>query len=307
MRILVTGGAGFIGSHLVDELIARKYSVCVIDDLSSGDKKNVNKKAKFIRMDIRDKNLAGIVMAFKPNTVFHFAAQIDPRLSVVDPSFDADVNIVGSLKLLEASRRAKAEKFIFSSSGGAIYGGAKKIPTTENYIPHPFSPYGASKHSFEEYLHCYFHIYGFSYAALRYANVYGPRQSGKGEAGVVAVFTKKMLHGEQPIINGNGRQTRDFVFVSDIVRANVLAMSPKAKGIYNIGAGVEISINQIFFKLRDLINPSFKAQYGQGKKGEERRSCLDAKKAKKELGWKPSVGLDKGLEKTVDWFRPRVI
>lgn len=306
-KALVTGGAGFIGSHIVDALVARGFAVTVIDDLSSGIRAQVNPKAKFVKLDIRARpKLEQTVLQLKPHVIFHCAAQIDPRVSVSDPEFDADVNVVGSICLLEAARRAKVEKFIFSSSGGAIYGGAPKLPTPESFFPHPFSPYGASKLSFEHYLHCFSHMFNFPYVALRYANVYGPRQSGKGEAGVISVFTQKMLRGEQPVINGDGKQTRDYVYVDDIVRANMLALSPKVNGVFNIGTGREIDVNQIFGMLKELTGSSAHERHAPAKIGEERRSALDAKKAKRIMKWQPTVSFEAGLKRTVAWFESRM-
>ncbi|MBI4133693.1 GDP-mannose 4,6-dehydratase, partial [Candidatus Uhrbacteria bacterium] len=216
-----------------------------------------------------------------------------------------DINIVASVCLLEAARRAKVKKFIFSSSGGAIYGGATKLPTPEDFYPHPFSPYGVSKLAFEQYLHCYGHVYKFPYVALRYANVYGPRQSGKGEAGVVAVFAQKMLRGEQPVINGDGKQTRDYVYIDDVVRANMLALRPRVRGVYNIGTGQETTVNEIFRTLCALTGADVHLRHGPAKLGEERRSVLDARRARRVLGWKPRVPLAEGLKRTVAWFRER--
>ncbi|MBI4281164.1 NAD-dependent epimerase/dehydratase family protein [Candidatus Uhrbacteria bacterium] len=305
-KVLVTGGAGFIGSHLVDALVAHHYQVTVVDDLSLGVREQVNAKASFVRLDIRKPRIEEVVREVKPTVVFHLAAQIDPRVSVVDPSFDADVNVVGSLRLLEAARRVGVEKFIFASSGGAIYGGTEKLPTPETCLAHPFSPYGVSKLAFEEYLHCYYHVYGLPYVALRFSNVYGPRQSPKGEAGVVALFTRKMLHGEQPIINGDGKQTRDFVYVDDVVNANLLALPAEANGVYNIGTGLETSVNEIFRTLKKMIGVTTREAHGSAKIGEERRSVLANRKARRELGWRPTVALEEGLRRTVEWFRPRV-
>jgi UDP-glucose 4-epimerase len=307
-KAIVTGGAGFIGSHMTDFLIKKGYQVAVIDNLSVGKKKNVNPKARFYRKDIN--NLAAMLDIFKrekPDYVLHFAAQIDVRFSVENPWEDARENIIGGINLIEASRRNKIKKFIFSSSGGAIYGGVEKIPTPEACKPHPLSPYGVSKLSFEEYLHCFRHIgkNPLRSVALRYANVYGPRQDAKGEAGVVAIFTDRFLSGKQPIINGDGKNSRDFIYVDDVVRANWLAL--RARGthhkIFNIGTSKENNINQIFKKLKKITRSKFKPKHGPAKLGEERRSVLDCARARRELGWKPEVELDAGLEKTVAWFR----
>ena len=307
-KAIVTGGAGFIGSHMTDFLIKKGYKVAVIDNLRVGKRKNVNPKAKFYKNDIN--NLAMMLEIFereKPDYVFHFAAQIDVRFSVENPWEDARENIIGGLNLIEASREAKIKKFIFSSSGGAIYGGAKKMPTPEDYKPHPLSPYGVSKLSFEEYLHCFRHmsVNPMQSISLRYANVYGPRQDSKGEAGVIAIFTDRFLSGMQPIINGDGKNTRDFVYVDDVIRANWLAL--RARGnrhkIFNIGTGKEKNINQIFSKLKKLTNSRFNPKHGPAKSGEERRSVLDCARARRELGWKPTIDLDEGLRRTVEWFR----
>ncbi|MDP3985210.1 MAG: GDP-mannose 4,6-dehydratase [bacterium] len=301
-RALVTGGAGFIGSHVVDALVKRGYAVTVIDDLSSGRRDQVNPKAVFIKMDIRKPKVHDAIVEIAPHFIFHFAAQIDARFSVRDPVFDADVNVLGSIRILEAARAVQAEKFIFASSGGAIYGGARTRPTPETYEAHPRSPYGVSKLSFEHYLHAAAHTHDFPYVALRFANVYGPRQSNRGEAGVIAVFTTKMLHGEQPVINGDGKQTRDFVYVDDIVRAAMSATKPKARGIFNIGTGRETTINEIFYQLRALTGAPCEIEHTAAKPGEERRSVLDHSKARRALGWNPTVSLKEGLKKTVAWF-----
>lgn len=302
-KALVTGGAGFIGSHLVDALIARGFRVLVIDNLSSGRREHVHPKATFVRMDIRSDRLRAVVKKFGPEVVYHCAAQIDVRLSVLDAELDADINLIGSIKVLEAARAAGAKRFVFSSSGGAIYGNAKQLPTAEDYPAWPLSPYGVSKLGFEHYLHCYTHVYGMSVVVLRYANVYGPRQAAHGEAGVVAVFAKKMLGSEQPIVNGDGKQRRDFVYVHDVVRANMIALKSSVHGTYNIGTGKEVSVNELFRKLQRITHAAVREIHGPEKLGEERRSVLDARKASRELEWKPRVTIDEGLQKTVAWFR----
>lgn len=307
-KAIVAGGAGFIGSHLVDRLIKNKFNVVVVDNLRTGKKENINKKARFFKEDIKNKNkIFEIFKKTRPDYVFNFAAQIDVRYSVANPQEDAGDNIIGGLNLIQASRKAGVKKFIFSSSGGAIYGGAKIIPTPEDYPAHPFSPYGVSKLSFEEYLRCYQGMAErpLDFVALRYANVYGPRQDSKGEAGVVAIFTDLFLAGKQPIINGDGKNTRDFVYVEDVVEANWQALRSKKTRhkIFNIGTGKETSINEIYKKLKKIIASPFKPKHGPAKPGEERRSCLDSSRARRELGWKPKVGLDSGLAATVDWFK----
>ncbi|MBU0649257.1 NAD-dependent epimerase/dehydratase family protein [Patescibacteria group bacterium] len=307
-KAIVTGGAGFIGSHMVDHLLKKGFRVAVIDNLKTGKRENISAKAKFYKQDITNlKSILNIFKKEKPDYVFHFAAQLDLRFSVDNPWQDAKENIIGGINIIEASRRIKLKKFIFSSTGGAIYGGAWKIPTPETYRPHPLSPYGVSKLSFEEYLHCYRHMRQNSLdsVSLRYANVYGPRQDSRGEAGVIAIFARKFLAGKQPIIFGDGKNTRDFVYVSDVVDANwraLMSKNPRHK-IFNIGTGKETSINQIFQKLKKLTASQFKPKHGPAKAGEERRSVLACARARQELKWKPKIDLDTGLAMTVDWFR----
>lgn len=304
MKLLVTGGAGFIGSHLVDALIKEGHQVVALDDLSCGKKENVNPAAKFIKLDIRDKKLKKAFEQEKPEIVFHLAAQKNVRISVTDPCFDAEVNIVGSLNLLENCRQNKI-KVIFSSTGGAIYGDTEERPTLEEYPEKPVSPYGVAKLAVEKYLYYYAQVYGLKYVSLRYANVYGPRQDLKGEAGVVAIFVEKMLEGLQPVINGDGRQTRDYVYVSDVVEANIKAMKPEIKGIYNIGTGLETDVNELFRKILALGNFSFEEMHGPAIVGEQLTSCLDTQKANKDLNWSPKIVLEEGIKITSDWFRKK--
>jgi len=311
MKILVTGGAGFIGSHLVDGLIKEDHRVFVIDNLSTGRRENVNKKAKFYETDICSSKISQIFKREKPEVVYHLAAQIDVRKSVEDPIEDAKINILGSLNIIQNfisinqpnQHKSVFKKFIFASTGGAIYGDANIIPTPENYPEFPLSPYGIEKLTTEKYLNYYHKVFGLSFISLRLANVYGPRQNSKGEAGVVAIFCDKMLSRKQPIINGDGKQTRDFVFVDDVVEANILAMKTKKVGIFNIGTAKETDINTIFKKLKELTNSKYREIHVPGKIGEQKRSCLDYSKAKKELGWQPKYSLEKGLQITVDWFK----
>lgn len=304
MKALVTGGAGFIGSHIVDALIGRGDTVAVVDCLINGKREFVHKEARFFLLDIRSPKFEGIVLKFKPDVIYHLAAQIDVRLSVVDPAFDAEVNIMASIRVLEAARKAGTKKIIFSSSGGAIYGeGGKKFPTSENELVHPLSPYGVSKLACEHYMHCYRHVHGLSYAALRYANVYGPRQGAGGEAGVVPIFARRLLHNDQVVVNGDGGQTRDFVYVDDVVRANLKALPPRVHGIFNIGTGREITVNELFRKIKKLTGATVEAAYGPAKDGEVYRSALACARAKRTFGWIPKTDLDEGLRKTVEWFR----
>lgn len=305
MKILVTGGAGFIGSHIVDALIARGHRVIVVDNFSTGKKENLNPKARFYKVDIRDKNLENVFKKEKPDFVCHTAAHIDLRQSVRDPIFDAENNIIGSLCVLQNCVKYKIKKIIFSSTGGALYGDAKIIPTPESYPAMPLSPYGVAKLSVENYLHYYFKTFGLSYIALRYANVYGPRQDARGEAGVVAIFTGKIISGKQPTIFGDGRKTRDYVFVRDVVRANVLALGSRRCGFYNVGTGVETNVNQIFRNLVKITGVKISEVHGPELPGEQKRSCLNFSKIKRELGWKPTVKFDDGLRKTVEWFRKK--
>lgn len=276
MKILVTGGAGFIGSHLVDELIKRRHQVAIIDIK----KTNLNPKARFYKINIL-RNLEPIFKKIKPEIVFHLAAQINVRKSVEDPVFDARTNILGTLNLLKHCQKIK--KFIFSSSGGAIYGDAKTIPTPESEAANPLSPYGVAKLAIENYLKAL----NINYIALRYANVYGPRQDAKGEAGVIAIFIDKIKNNQSPIVFGNGKQTRDYIYVQDVVNANIKAMQKNIFGAFNIGTGKETSVN----KLLKLISPKTKAKHTPPVPGEVQRSCLDIKKAKKILNWMPITTL----------------
>ena len=303
MKFLVTGGAGFIGSHLVDRLIKGGHKVVVIDNLSTGKKENLNPKAKFYKIDICSYRISQIFKKEKPEVVFHYAAQIDVRKSVENPVEDAKINILGSLNLLENCRKCEVKKFIFASTGGAIYGDTEIVPTSENYPEFPLSPYGIEKLVIEKYLNYYHKTFGLPYIALRLANVYGPRQNSKGEAGVVAIFCDKMLSKKQPMINGDGKQTRDFVFIDDVVEANILALKKNKIGIFNIGTAEETDVNTIFKKLKNLAGSKCKKIYGPTLPGEQKRSCLDYSKAKKELSWQLKYSLDEGLNKTIKWFR----
>jgi UDP-glucose 4-epimerase len=305
IRVLVTGGAGFIGSHIVDALISRGHRVIAIDNLSTGKKENLNSKARFYKIDIRDKKLKDIFQKEKPDFVCHEAAHIDLRQSVHDPIFDAENNIVGSLNILQNCVKYKIKKIVFASTGGALYGDAKIIPTPESYPAMPVSPYGVAKLSVEHYLFYYHKIFELPYVALRYANVYGPRQDAHGEAGVVAIFAGKILKGQPPVINGDGRQTRDYVFVEDVVKANVLALGSRKCGFYNVGTSVETNVNQIFRNLVKITGAKVREVHGPAMPGEQRRSCLSFAKIRRELGWQSKVKLDEGLKRTAEWFRNR--
>ncbi|NUM25743.1 MAG: NAD-dependent epimerase/dehydratase family protein [Candidatus Buchananbacteria bacterium] len=304
MKLLVTGGAGFIGSSVVDALIEKGHDVVVVDDLSTGEKKNINPKAKFYKLDIGDeKKIEKVFKAEKPQAVFHLAAQIDVRKSVADPVGDAHKNIIAGLTLLESCRKHQVAKVIFSSTGGAIYGDTESRPTAENHPESPVSPYGIAKLTLEKYLYFYHYAYGLSYVVLRYANVYGPRQNARGEAGVVAIFCDRLLAGQPPVINGDGRQTRDYVYVSDVVEANVLALAADKVGIYNVGTGVETSVNDLALHLKNIFRFDKDFNYGPPKTGEQQHSAIDFSKISKDFGWKPKVALIEGLMSTVNWFR----
>jgi UDP-glucose 4-epimerase len=307
MKTLVTGGAGFIGSHLTDKLIEEGHQVAVIDDLSTGRKENLNPRAHFYEMDITDSGISSVFEKENPEIVFHLAAQINVRQSVENPIEDAKINILGSLNLINSFLKIKHpnSRFIFTSTGGAIYGDTEFIPTKETHPAQPESPYGIAKLSVEHYLHFYNRVKYLNYTCLRLANVYGPRQNAQGEAGVVAIFTNQMLSGQQPVINGDGNQTRDFVFVDDVVSAGLLAMQQGENAVYNIGTGKETNINELFGKIKELTGADVKEKHGEAKPEEQMKSCLDYSLAKDKLGWQPGDDLDSGLEKTINWFKAK--
>lgn len=303
-KILVTGGAGFIGSHVVDLFVSQGYEVVIVDDLSTGRASNLNPAAKFYQVDIRDPKLRDIFEAERPDFVSHHAAQMDVRRSVAQPLFDAHVNILGSINMIECAKEFGVKHFVYISTGGAVYGEPERLPCDEMHPINPICQYGASKHTVEHYLFMYNVNYGLNYTVLRYPNVFGPRQDPHGEAGVVAIFTGKMLDGEQVTINGDGEQTRDFVYVGDCARANLLAVTVEHKpGIYNLGWGLPTSINQIFSTLAKVTDYPHQVQYGPAKVGETRHIYLDAARAKKDLGWAPTFTLEEGLQETVSYFK----
>jgi UDP-glucose 4-epimerase len=306
MNILVTGGAGFIGSNLADALLARGHKVVVLDNLSTGKKSNVPEAAEFLEQDIASPVIDKIFERGHFDTVFHMAAQMDVRKSVANPANDAEINIIGGINLLQASIKHKVKKFIFSSTGGAIYGEQEEYPAPETHAANPLSPYGISKLAFEKYLFFYNFQHGLHYVSLRYANVYGPRQNSEGEAGVVAIFCKRLLRGQKAAIYGDGCQTRDFVFVEDVVRANLLALDFKSSMTFNVGTGVETDINTIFEKIKKAAGSTQPRINLEPKPGEQRRSCITHSKIKKYLGWTPEVTLDTGIEKTVSFFREQI-
>ncbi len=303
MRILVTGGAGFIGSHVVDLCIRQGHKVAVVDDLSTGQRGNLNQAADFFQVDIRDKEaLQQVFSKVRPEIIIHHATQVNERHSVNNPHDDAQVNILGSINVLECAREVGARKVIYSSSGGTVYGEPEILPCSENHPIQPLCPYGASKYIVEHYLHIYHMNYGLNYTVLRYGNVFGPRQDPQGEAGVVAIFAKMMLYGKTPIIFGSGNQVRDYVYVEDCARANVLALHKGDGRVYNIGTGVPTSVNQIFNALKPLTKFIGDPRYDPPKKGETFRIYLDINRAQQELGWQPAVNLDEGLLRTVQAF-----
>ena len=303
MRIMVTGGAGFIGSHIADTYLAAGHDVSIVDDLSSGRQELVPEGTRFYEVDIREPKLDQVFELEKPELVCHQAARANVRESFEQPVLYADVNVVGSVNLLECCRKHDVRKLIYASTGGAVYGEPQALPVPETHSINPLDPYGASKHHVEHYLHLYQANYGLEFTALRYPNVYGPRQDPLGEAGVVAIFIGKMLQGEGPVINGTGEQERDFVSVSDVAKANLLALERGGGQILNIGGGTGTTVNEIFANLRELTGYVGEAVHGPAKQGEVYKIYLDTRRAREELGWEPEVPLKDGLFRTVDYFR----
>jgi UDP-glucose 4-epimerase len=304
LRILVTGGAGFIGSHVVDRFVELGHDVAVFDNLSSGKREFVNAKARLIVGDLIDPaSVESCIADFKPDLVDHHAAQIDVRHSVDDPIFDARTNILGALALLQSCTRHGVKKFVYASTGGALYGEGRTLPATENHPVNPESPYGVSKHTLEHYLYLWKLLHGLDYTVLRYPNVYGPRQNPHGEAGVNAIFIGLMLAGKRPRIFGTGDQVRDYLYVGDVVEANVLALSKASGEMLNIGTGVGTSVNDIVRELNAILGTKIESIYEAPRAGEVQRIYLDASKALKVMGWKPRVSFRDGLTKTVDWSR----
>ena len=311
MKAFITGGAGFIGSTLADRLLADGWSVDVADDLSSGTLANLadarsvgDRRFSFHRIDIRNAAITELIESRKPDVVFHLAAQADVRVSVAKPQFDAEVNLIGALNVFQGALAAKVKKVVFASSGGTIYGSPTQIPTPETHPQRPESPYGVAKKAGGDYLHYYHQIHGLDYAATAFANVYGPRQDPHGEAGVVAIFTGLFLERRRPTIFGTGDQTRDFVYVDDVVDALARA-AERGEGIINIGTGDETSVNDLYASMSRATGYTDPPNYAAARAGELDRSALAIDRAGTELGWKPFTSLDEGVSRTIEWFRER--
>lgn len=307
MRILVTGGAGFIGSHVVDRLVADGHAVDVVDNLSTGRRGHVNPAARLHVCDIRSARLDDAFAAARPEAVVHVAAQAAVARSVADPLFDASVNVLGTLAVLEAARRAAVRRVVFTSTGGAAYGDTDVLPTPENHPARPVSPYGVAKIAAELYLDCWAGLTGGRALALRFANVYGPRQDPRGEAGVVAIFAARLLAGEACIVNGDGEQTRDYVYVGDVADAVARGVAySDVAGVLNIGTGAATSVNDLYRRLARAAGVTRAPRHGPPRPGEQRRSVLDPARVKAQLGWTAATSLDEGLQRTVTWFEKEV-
>jgi len=304
VRVLVTGGAGFIGSHVVDAFVNAGHSVAVVDNLATGTTAWLNPAARLHVTDLRSARLAEVFETERPEVVAHLAAQAAVSRSVLDPAFDASVNVLGAVNLLECCRRAGVRRVIYSSSGGAGYGDTEAIPTPEEHPSLPASPYGITKVAVEHYVAAWQAMHGIAGVSLRYANIYGPRQNPQGEAGVIAIFCHRLLTGQTPIVNGDGEQTRDYTYVEDVAAANLRALErPEATGPINIGTGVETSVNELYRGLRQAAGVSVAAEHAPPRPGEQRRSCLAPDRAKRLLDWAPTVSLDEGLTRTFEFFR----
>lgn len=309
MKILITGGAGFIGSHVADACLEAGHQVVVVDDLSSGDRANLDPLVKFYQLDIRDPALAEVFAAERPDVVNHHAAQVSVPRSITEPQLDAEINLLGLINVLENCVKHHIRKVVFISSGGAIYGEAEEYPTTENYLPQPLSVYAINKLAGENYLRFYRHQYGLEYTILRYANVFGPRQAAQGEAGVVSIFVEKLLADSAPTLYAYPEapegMIRDYVYVKDVVRANLAALERGANDAFNIGTCVETTTSQLYKTILWQLGKEIQPQSGPARKGDLRRSMLDSSKAFKELGWSPIYALEDGIKETVAWFRKR--
>lgn len=308
MKIVVTGGAGFIASHVADAYVQLGHEVVILDDLSRGKRENINPQCRFYECDIRDRDtVARVFRDEKPQIVNHHAAQMDVRRGVKEPHFDAQVNILGSINLIEAAVANGSKRFIYAATAGAGYGEPQQIPVTENYPMNPITPYGISKHTVEHYLFTFNFLYGLEYVALRYGNVYGPRQNSQGEAGVFAIFSEQMLRGIQPAIYGDGSKIRDYVFISDVAAANVAALDRGTNEIFNISSGAATTDLDVFNAVRDLLGVAFEPKFVARRPGEIDRITLDVSKATKLLGWSPGVSLAEGARLTVASFQNRVV
>jgi UDP-glucose 4-epimerase len=305
VRALVTGGAGFIGSTLVDALVAAGNEVSVVDDLSRGRRENLNAGADFHQLDIVDEQLTDLVASIAPEVVFHEAAQIDVRRSVAEPLLDTRINVLGTVNVLDACARAEVRRVVFASSGGTLYGDANILPTPETYPCTPASGYGAAKLAAETYGSVFQQVHGLEFVALRYGNVFGPRQDPHGEAGVVAIFAQRLLGGGEAVINGDGTQTRDYVYVDDVVDANIRAAHSQALGAFNIGTGRQCDVNDLYTHIARAAGVDREARHGEAKRGEQRTSCLDASRAAELLRWTPRTALEEGISRTVQWFSNR--
>jgi len=304
LKVLITGGAGFIGSNVADGLLEKSYEVIIIDDLSNGKKENIPEQAKFYKCDIRDKKIHSILKSEKPDIVIHNAAQLSVRISVENPLMDADINIIGGLNVINACNAYNVKKIIFASSGGTVYGEQKYFPADEKHPTNPISPYGVAKLATENYLYYFYKTYGLKYISLRYGNIYGPRQDPYGEAGVVAIFSSKILKGKNPTINGDGLQTRDYVYVGDAVSANLKAIESNFVGPLNIGTAKETNVVELFKILKEVSGKDdIEEVHGPPKEGEQRRCQLSYELAKKVLGWQPEVSIEEGLKLTYNWFK----
>ncbi len=302
-RILVTGGAGFIGSHVAERYVALGHTVLIVDNLSSGRRENLPAGAEFVEADILGESMGGIFDRFRPDVVSHHAAQIDVRRSVSDPRFDIQVNVLGTLNLLEHARRTGTGRFVFASSGGAAYGEQVRFPADETHPTDPCSPYGINKLTAEKYIQYMEQLGGPRGVLLRYSNVYGPRQDPHGEAGVVAIFGNRLLAGQACTIFGDGNQTRDYVYVGDVVEANVLALRDEARGAYNVGTGIETSVNALYEAMTRVLGVDLPAAHAEARAGEQQRSCIGPVRLEAECGWRPATSLADGLAVTLDSFR----
>jgi UDP-glucose 4-epimerase len=303
VKILVTGGAGFIGSHLSDRLLALGHQVAIVDNLATGKRENIPQDATFYETDLRDDQLRRVFQRERPEVVFHHAAHIDVTRSVREPGYDASINIIGSLNLLECCRMHGVQKVIYAGTGGALFGEPSYLPVDESHPIDPISPYGVSKHTVEHYLFAYRNNHDLEYTVLRYPNVYGPRQDPHGEAGVVAIFSLQLLTGQQPVIFGDGTKTRDYCNVADIVEANTIALNSPLSGVYTLGRGIEVSDMEVFEAVRRAVGVMTTPAFAAVRPGEVEHIALDAAKAEKELGWRWKVDLNKGVAEAVEFYR----